>query len=114
MLQRHGHSTSYINDYAPKGSPDPLVATVAEELVAILISLPGDGDFEKIAPRVLKGQRMRFRKLSRIRMRCGEPQAAKRLETALDLVATEFSLAQKRSDSRMMMTVGKSYLRTDR
>jgi predicted nuclease of predicted toxin-antitoxin system len=112
MLVNHGHRAEFIREYIPTGSPDPLVATVSEELEAILVSF--DGDFQRIAPRIPHGQRARFRKLCRIWMRCTEPQAAKRLASALDLVASEYGLAKKRRDMRLRMWVGASFLRTDR
>jgi predicted nuclease of predicted toxin-antitoxin system len=112
MLIRHGHTAVYIRDYVPPDSPDQLVATVAQELDAVLISF--DGDFQHIAPRIPKGQRTRFRTLSRIWMRCFEPDGANRLEQALSLAESEFALAQQRADKRMLMQVGSSYLRTDR
>jgi predicted nuclease of predicted toxin-antitoxin system len=112
MLLGHGHTAVFIRDYAPPGSPDPLVATVAEQLNAVLISF--DGDFQHIAPRVPRGQRSRFKSLSRIWMRCVEPEGAGRLEQALSLVETEFKLAQGKSDKRMLMWVASSYMRTDR
>jgi predicted nuclease of predicted toxin-antitoxin system len=110
MLKQHGHNAEFIRDYVPPGSPDPLVATVAEELKAVLISF--DGDFEKIAPRIPRGERTRFRKLSRIWMRCSEPQAAKRLKMALDLVVSEHRVSQPNAPMRMWVST--SYLRTDR
>jgi predicted nuclease of predicted toxin-antitoxin system len=88
MLIKQGHEAKFIRDYAPPGSPDPLVATVAQELNAVLLSF--DGDFEVIAPRIAKGHRKRFRKLSRIWMRCDEPQAANRLNVALDVLRPGF------------------------
>ena len=63
-LIARGHKAEYIRDYVPPGAPDPLVATVSEELKAILVSF--DGDFERIAPRVPHGQRARFRKLEHV------------------------------------------------
>jgi predicted nuclease of predicted toxin-antitoxin system len=112
MLLGHGHTAVFIRDYVPPGSPDPLVATVAEQLNAVLISF--DGDFQHIAPRVPQGQRARYRSLSRIWMRCFEPDGAERLEQALSLVEAEFMLAQQKADRRMLMWVASSYLRTDR
>jgi len=50
MLSDNGHTAECVLDHAPPGSPDPLVATVCEELQAILVSF--DGDFQKISPRV--------------------------------------------------------------
>jgi predicted nuclease of predicted toxin-antitoxin system len=112
MLRKHGHKAEYIRDHVPPGSPDPLVATVAENLKGILLSW--DGDFDKIAPRVAQGQRARFRKLSRIWMRCREPQGAERLEGALELVVSEFALAMLRADQRLMMQIGNTWIRIDR
>jgi hypothetical protein len=102
MLIRHDHTAAFIRDYVPPGAPDPLVAVVSEELKAILVSF--DGDFEKIAPRIPAGQRTRFR----------EPQAAQRLEKALDLVKAEYELAKTLRDIRMNIWIAKSYFKTIR
>ena len=110
MLVQLGHDAQFIRDYVTPGSPDSLVATVAQELDAVLISF--DGDFELISPRIPKGQRQRFRKLSRIWMRCTEPQAARRLQVALSLVMSEYELAKPNAPMRMW--IGASYIRTDR
>ena len=67
MLNEQGHKGEFIRDYVPPGSPDPVVATVSQELDAILVSF--DGDFEVISPRIPDGQKRRFRKLSRIWLR---------------------------------------------
>jgi predicted nuclease of predicted toxin-antitoxin system len=110
MLIGQGHKAEFIRDYIVPGAPDQVVATASQELEAILVSF--DGDFETISPRIPKGQRARFRKLSRIWMRCGEPQAALRLSRALDFVEGEFGLTTPTAPMRL--TIGKSYLRTDR
>jgi predicted nuclease of predicted toxin-antitoxin system len=110
MLIGHGHKAEFIREYVVPGAPDQIVATASQELEAILVSF--DGDFETISPRIPKGQRSRFRKLSRIWMRCGEPQAALRFERALDFVRREFSLVTPTTPMRL--TIGRSYLRTDR
>ena len=112
MLLGQGHIAEFIRDYVPPGSPDPLVATISENLQAILISF--DGDFQKIAPRIPLGVRRRFRGLSRITMRCGEPQASARLELALPFIHSEYTIAQNSNDARCHITIGKSWLRTDR
>lgn len=112
VLERHGHVVDFIATFAPLGSPDPIVARVSEEIEAVLVSF--DGDFQKIAPRIPMGHRIRFRRLSRIHLRCGEPQAASRLEAALSLIEAEHALAQGRADRRITITIGKSFIRTDR
>jgi predicted nuclease of predicted toxin-antitoxin system len=112
MLTQHGHDAQFIRDYVPPGTPDVIVATIAEQQNCILISF--DGDFESIAPRVPHGHRARFRKLSRIWMRCDEPAGANRLQGALELLVSEFALAQFRPDRRLWFWVGRDYLRTHR
>lgn len=112
MLQANGHVAEFIKDYVPPGSPDPLVATVSEELQAILVSF--DGDFEKIAPRVPEGGRRRFRQLSRIWLRCSEPQAADRLRAALGLIQAEYDLASRSRDRRMNIWLSAGYIKTNR
>lgn len=106
------NEVEYIRDLLPEGSVDPLVAFVAEDHSAILVSF--DGDFQKIAPRIPDGQKSRFKKLSRIWLRCNEYQAAQRLEKAFGLISSEFELAAENRDSRMQIWVGNSYIRTER
>jgi predicted nuclease of predicted toxin-antitoxin system len=112
FLKAGGFEVEYIRSLVPTGSVDPLVAFVAEDHHAILVS--HDGDFQKIAPRIPDGQRRRFRELSRISLRCQEFRAAERLEKALSLIHAEFQLAQGNRDKRMHLTIGDSYIRTDR
>jgi hypothetical protein len=76
-----------------------VVATVSQELDAILLSF--DGDFEVISPRIPDGQKKRFRKLSRVWLRCGEPQSANRLKSVLDFVSVEFALTKPNTPMRL-------------
>ena len=112
LLEKLGFQVQYIRDLIPEGSVDPLVAFVAEDRSAILVS--HDGDFQKIAPRIPDGQTRRFKTLSRIWLRCNEYQSATRLEKALSLIEAEFAHAQNSSDNRMLIWIGKSYIRTER
>jgi predicted nuclease of predicted toxin-antitoxin system len=93
-------------------SPDPIVATVSENEEAILVS--SDGDFRAIAPRIPDGQKKRFRKLSRITLKCNPAQAAQRISAAMSLIESEYEIAQNSHDPRMMIIVSNSYIRTDR
>src|SRR3546814_504228 len=112
LLARLGHEAEFIRDFVPPGSPDPLVATIAQDLDAILISF--DSDFAKIAPRVPDGQKNRFRRLNRIAMKCNEPQAALRLENALELIEYEIGLAKSTKRGNAIIHIGNSYIRTER
>ena len=111
VLEARGHTVRLLLDHAPGGSPDPIVAAVSERLESVLISF--DGDFEKIAPRIPKGQRRRFRKLSRIWMQCAEPRAAKRLEAALGLIESEYKLLSS-GPTRLRIWLSDDYIKTHR
>jgi Domain of unknown function (DUF5615) len=111
VLTEAGHELIRLRDVLPTNSPDPLVASVAELNEAILVSF--DKDFKTLAPRIGMGQQ-RFRKLSRIGFRCGEPEAACRLMLALALVEFEWATAQAASDKRMIVEIGPTYIRTIR
>ena len=112
MLIAQGHAARSVREYLVEGSADPLVAAVAEEIGAILVSI--DGDFRKIAPRIPVGSRARFRRLSRIALQCSEPQAAKRMQEAMTLIEHEWAIAQKSRDKRMHIVIGNSVIRTHR
>lgn len=89
-----------------------MVAKVAQDNDAILIS--HDGDFKSIAPRIAKGQKARFKKLSRIHLQCENAKAEKRLAAALELVEFEWDGAQKRSDKRIHIVIQPTGIKTNR
>ena len=111
-LRAAGHEVILLREQIAPDSPDPLVAAVSEMHGAVLVSL--DADFKRLAPRVAQGQRQRFRKLSRIGLRCSEPQAAQRITVALTLIEHEWAAAQQSADKRMIVEIGQSYIRTIR
>ena len=111
-LEKNGHSVETIVDHVARGAEDPIVATISERMDAILVSF--DGDFEKIAPKIPKGARQRYRRLSRIWLRCNEWQASQRLEKAMSLIQQEYKIAQNANDKRMNIWISKSYIKTNR
>ena len=111
-LRDAGHEVILLRERIAPDSPDPLVAAVSEMSGAVLISL--DSDFRRLAPRVPKGERQRFRRLSRIGLRCKAPRCARRLTSALSLIEHEWTLAQASADKRMIMDIGETYIRTIR
>jgi predicted nuclease of predicted toxin-antitoxin system len=111
MLKEAGYTVELLSEKLATDSPDQLVATYSELAGTVLISL--DRDFRSLAPRVGIGQQ-RFRRLSRIGIRCDEPMAARRIESALSLIEHEWERAQQNSDKRMIIEVGPNYIRTIR
>ena len=78
---------------------------------AVLVS--HDSDFKTLAPRAGVGK-SRFRKLSRIGLKCNEPQAAGRIKVAMSLIEHEWEVAEHSSDKRMIVEIGYSVIRTIR
>jgi predicted nuclease of predicted toxin-antitoxin system len=112
IFRAHHHTVALLREIMPTNSPDPVVATVADMEAAILVSC--DRDFDSIAPRILKGMRTRYRKLSRIAIRCPEFHAARRVEEAMELIELEWKTAQRRADKRMFIEIRTTGLKTNR
>jgi hypothetical protein len=112
VLRDAGHEVILLRERIAQDSPDPLVAAVSELHGAVLVSL--DSDFKRLAPRVPIGERQRFRKLSRIGLRCKAPQCAQRMQACLSLVVHEWIVAQASADKRMIVDIGQSYVRSIR
>ena len=111
-LSGEGCDVQYIRELIPEGSVDQLVAFVAEDQGAVLITF--DGDFQKISPRISDGQKTRFKNLSRIWMRCSEFQAADRLEKALSFMELEFEVSRTNRDQRMQLQIATTFIRSNR
>ena len=99
-------------DKVPEGTQDPIVAKVAQDLSAILLT--DDSDFKTIVKRRPDGQKRRFRKLSRVNLDCKHFQVVKRLEAAISLIEFEYEIAQGRQDKRMIVDLKPTIMRTHR
>lgn len=110
MLVRIGHTAEFSRALIPHDSDDPLVAVAAQELGAILVS--HDNDFKSIAPRVVRGQRNRFRKLSRIALQCPEHMAAERLRELMPVIEHLVQLAGQKPDKRVIIFIQQNTIRT--
>ena len=96
------HDVIVLKDAIATDSEDPIVALTAAENNVVLLSF--DRDFRAIAGRLGVSHR-RLRKLSRIQMRCREPEGTKRLAEAMDLIEHEWALAQQRPDKRIFIEI---------
>ncbi|MGB7404667.1 MAG: DUF5615 family PIN-like protein, partial [Pacificimonas sp.] len=91
FLTERGHEVLRAKDKVPEGTPDPIVAKVAQDLEAILLT--DDSDFDTVAARRPDGQKQRFRRLSRIRLGCKHAKVVERLTAAISLVEFEYEIA---------------------
>lgn len=110
FLEQRGHEVVRLRSVLATDTPDPIVARTAEDMNAILIS--DDSDFDVIAGRKPTAKQGRFRRLSRVNMRCPHAKAVERLASAIALIEFEFEVAQARSDKRMIIDVHSTLIRT--
>lgn len=108
LLEERGHDVTRCKDVLPVGSPDPLVAKEAQERAAILVSQ--DQDFTKLVIPNRKGAR--FKKLSKINLKCKNTDPVKRLAAAMSLIEFEYDLAQHSKIKRIMIDVQANLIRT--
>lgn len=109
FLEERGHVVLRAKDKVPEGTPDPIVAKVAQDLESILLT--DDADFKTIVARRPDGQKRRFRKLSRIHLNCGHSKILNRLSVAISLIEFEYEIAQSRPDKRMILELKPSLIR---
>ncbi|QIG78502.1 DUF5615 family PIN-like protein [Stakelama tenebrarum] len=109
FLEKRGHTVIRAKDTVPEGTQDPIVAKVANDLEAILLT--DDADFKAIIARRPDGQRARFRRLSRVGIGCKHAQAVTRIAASIDLIEFEFQQAQSRPDKRVIIEVKTNLIR---
>lgn len=103
-----------LADKLPPNSPDPLVAAYASCKNAVLIG--SDGDFNNIAPRLPKGARRRFRKLSRIHLAVPGPTAHVRMAAAMSFIEFEWAESAKSDNDgrRIWIAIQPAVIKTNR
>ncbi len=110
-LQEAGFEVTYLREVLATNSPDQLVALITMRVGAVLVS--HDGDFRSMAANVGLSQR-RFRRLSRICLRCPEPDAATRIRAALSLIEHEWNQLHADGGERLWVDIGSSFIRCNR
>lgn len=77
-----------------------------------MILVTCDSDFKIVAPRIPRGHRTRFRKLSRIALECNQTQAAQRMEAAMSFIEHEFEESQRLRDKRLFVVIQNNGMKT--
>jgi len=113
FFRLRGHEVIFVRDILPRGTPDPIVALLGNELNAVVVTW-NHKDFKLLASRIPEGGRQRFRSLGLITFRCSEARGRQRLEALIDWVEFEYAQAQKSPDKRMMLQIGESFYRSNR
>jgi predicted nuclease of predicted toxin-antitoxin system len=102
VLRDAGHVVILQKDAIATDESDPIVALASAENDAILIST--DKDYRKIATR-FGVSNTRLRKLSRIQLRCSEPDAASCVAAGMKFIEHEWELAQSFNDKRIFIEI---------
>ena len=111
VLAKAGHEVIYQRDVIAKDSADVVVAIASVANEAILITY-NRKDFAGLASRFGVSHR-KLKKLSKIDMRCAEPQAAMRIKAGLSLIEAEWLIAQQ-GDGRLFIEVQGAAFKTTR
>lgn len=106
-----GHEVILLREKIAPNSPDPLVCAVTEANDAILVS--HDNDMKQLARRRSVG-RVRFRRLSLIKLTCRKSRAAIRVTQAMSLIEHEWANAADNPDRRIFIEIGDAAIRTMR
>ena len=111
FFENHGHSVTYMQDVMERGSPDALVAEIAQRNDAILVAV--DKDMRQIAKQNGIGG-TRFKRLDLLQFRCSEVEALQRVTDSYSLVVHEWQTVTAREEARFWVEVGSSYIKTHR
>lgn len=113
FFQRRGHEVIFVRDVLLPGTPDPVVAAIGDQMDAIVVTW-NQKDFRELAARAPAGTRRRLRNLGRISFRCNETRGRGRIEQVIDYIEFEYEQCQTRSDPRLIMEIGESFIRIQR
>ena len=103
FFMERGHDVRFVRDLFPAGTPDPVIATIGNELSAIVVTW--DRDFEQLVRRVPEGNRARFRRLGRISFRCNEVRGRELLERWIGMIEFHYEHALEQADFRMFVQI---------
>jgi hypothetical protein len=107
FLRSRNHDVRLVRDLFPRGVADPIIATLGDQMAALVVSW--DRDFEALISRVPSGNRQRFRNLGRISFKCPEPKGVAMLGRWIEMI--EFHYAQTLSsggDFRMIVVISEN------
>lgn len=110
LFRERSHDVRFVADLFPGGTPDSAIAMVGDEMGAIVVTW-NRRDFEKAAPRVLKGDLQRSGPLGRVNFRCREARGRQRLEQMIEWIEFEYAQVLKHRDYRLIIEIGETSIR---
>lgn len=110
LFRERSHDVRFVPDLFPSGTPDSAIAMAGDEMGAIVVTW-NHRDFEKLAPRVRKGDLQRSQPLGRINFRCREGRGRQRLEQMIESIEFEYAQVVKLRHHRLMIEIGETSVR---
>lgn len=114
FLRNRGHDVIHALDLFLPGELDEVIAAVAAQHEAIVVTW-NRKDFKKItARRAPAGSREKLRKLGWITFKCKEPDGRRRIETVIDAIEFEHQQALSRHDKRVFVEIHAEFFKVFR
>jgi predicted nuclease of predicted toxin-antitoxin system len=109
FFRSRGHDVRFVRDLFPAGTPDPVIATLGDQMSAIVVTW--DRDFEGLVRRIPEGNKQRFRRLGRISFSCNEVKGCALLEQWIEMIEFHNERAREKPDFRMILQIQESGLK---
>src|SRR4051794_26904339 len=103
VFREHGHEVWRVTDVALPGTPDRLLAAIADEFSAIIVTW-NRKDFKSLAG-FRQDDQFRHRKLGCINFKCRENLGSVRAEQMMKRIEFEFEEVQALRDKRVLITI---------
>lgn len=101
VFRDHGHEVRLVRDILGAGTPHPVIAKVANELRAILVTW-NVRHFKRLSTRRNLSE-FGLHRLGRIDFQCLETKGAHRAEQMMRRIEFEYEEAQRRQDKRIFI-----------
>lgn len=106
FLASRGHDVQHVRSLFPAGTPDPVIATLGDQLSATVVTW--DKDFKAIVRRIPKGKQ-HFRRLGRISFQCDYVRGLPLIEEWIDLIEFQDQRGRAKSlEFRLIVVIQES------
>lgn len=113
FLRERGHEVSLVLDLFPAGTADPVIARMASELRATVVT-HNCRHFKGLAARITKKGAPSYPGMSLFGLTCKEEFSLGRIQEHIHLIESEAARLQVLPDSRLIIEIGNGYLRIER
>jgi predicted nuclease of predicted toxin-antitoxin system len=102
-LTERGHNVSYVRDLFLGGTPDAIIAAVADKNGWIVVTC--DRDYRQIAARIPKGGKAALKRMGRISLRCHPAHAVLKTQEHIELIEFEYGRRLSQKDKRLIVEI---------